>query len=317
MNIFEKLGQGLRKTRESIAGRLGGISGKKIDESFYEELEEILITSDIGYEVSLQIVSELRAKKLSDAGNLKDELKAIVTEKLTAGGAATIDIKGSPKVILVIGVNGAGKTTTIGKLSAKFKAEGKSVIIAAADTFRAAAIDQLAVWAERSGCEIVRRPEGSDPASVVYDALDTAKARKADILIIDTAGRLHNKKHLMDELAKIRKIIAEKSNTTAETLLVLDATTGQNAVNQARLFDETCDVTGIVLTKLDGTAKGGIVIPIVSELKIPVKFLGTGEKISDLDIFDAKAFAAGLFDGEINEVSNYEVIEDYDSSSDE
>jgi fused signal recognition particle receptor len=295
MNIFKKLGLGLKKTRESIAGKLSGLSGKKIDESFYDELEEILVTSDLGFETSTNIVSQLRKKKLSSTETLMSELKAIISDMLKSGGEADINYIGSPAIILVIGVNGAGKTTTIGKLASKLKAEGKKVIIAAADTFRAAAIDQLAVWAERSDCELIRRPEGSDPASVVYDALDTAKARKADVLIIDTAGRLHNKKHLMDELKKIRRIVADKTESATETLLVLDATTGQNAVNQAKLFNEACDVTGIVLTKLDGTAKGGIVIPIVADLKIPVKLIGTGEKIEDLDIFDPEAFAEALF----------------------
>jgi fused signal recognition particle receptor len=301
MNIFKKLGMGLRKTRESIADKLTGLTGKKIDDSFYDELEEILVTSDLGFETSTAIVSKLKKAKLSSTDTLMTELKAIISDMLESGGKADINMSGSPAVILVIGVNGAGKTTTIGKLASKLKAEGKKVIIAAADTFRAAAIDQLAVWAERSDCELIRRPEGSDPASVVYDALDTAKARKADVLIIDTAGRLHNKKHLMDELKKIRKIVADKTETDTETLLVLDATTGQNAVNQAKLFNEACDVTGIVLTKLDGTAKGGIVIPIVAELKIPVKLIGTGEKIEDLDIFDPEAFAKGLFDDSSNE----------------
>jgi fused signal recognition particle receptor len=297
MNIFKKLGLGLKKTRESIAGKLSGLAGKKIDDSFYDELEEILVTSDLGFETSINIVSKLKKAKLSSTDTLMTELKAIISDMLKSGGenGIAINFVGKPAVILVIGVNGAGKTTTIGKLASKLKAEGKKVIIAAADTFRAAAIDQLAVWAERSDCELIRRPEGSDPASVVYDALDTAKARKADVLIIDTAGRLHNKKHLMDELKKIRKIVADKTETDTETLLVLDATTGQNAVNQAKLFNEACDVTGIVLTKLDGTAKGGIVIPIVAELKIPVKLIGTGEQISDLDIFDPEAFAEALF----------------------
>jgi fused signal recognition particle receptor len=301
MNIFKKLGLGLKKTRENIAGKLSGIVGKKIDESFYDELEEILVTSDLGFETSTAIVSKLKKAKLSSTDSLMTELKAIISDMLKSGGEAAINYIGSPAVILVIGVNGAGKTTTIGKLAAKLKGEGKKVIIAAADTFRAAAIDQLAVWADRSDCELIRRPEGSDPASVVYDALDTAKARKADVLIIDTAGRLHNKKHLMDELKKIRRIVADKTESETETLLVLDATTGQNAVNQAKLFNEACDVTGIVLTKLDGTAKGGIVIPIVAELKIPVKLIGTGEQISDLDIFDPEAFAKGLFDDSSNE----------------
>jgi fused signal recognition particle receptor len=294
LNFFQKIGFGLRKTRDNINKKLNLLFGKKIDEAFFDELEELLITSDIGMKMSVEITSKLRKysgeNAVTDPDKTREELINIISETLY-----TENPEITAKVILVIGVNGAGKTTTIGKLSARLKAEHKRVIIAAADTFRAAAIEQLEVWAVRADCEIVSRPHGSDPASVVYDAIDVFKSRRADVLIIDTAGRLHNKKNLMDELAKIRRIIAEKVGDDTETLLVLDATTGQNAVSQARLFNEVCDVDGIVLTKLDGTAKGGIVIPISAELKIPVKYIGVGEQIDDLAPFDPRSFTEALF----------------------
>jgi fused signal recognition particle receptor len=294
LNFFQKIGFGLRKTRDNINKKLNLLFGKKIDEDFFDELEELLITSDIGMKMSVEIAAKLRRfsgeNAVTDPEKIREELINIISETLYSENSEI-----AAKVILVIGVNGAGKTTTIGKLSARLKAEKKRVIIAAADTFRAAAIEQLEVWAKRADCEIVTRPHGSDPASVVYDAIDVFKSRRADVHIIDTAGRLHNNKNLMDELAKIRRIIAEKVGDDTETLLVLDATTGQNAVSQARLFNEVCDVDGIVLTKLDGTAKGGIVIPISAELKIPVKFSGVGEQIDDLAPFDPRTFTEALF----------------------
>ncbi|MDR0987722.1 MAG: signal recognition particle-docking protein FtsY [Ruminococcus sp.] len=293
LNFFQKIGFGLKKTRDNINKKLNLLFGKKIDEAFFDELEELLITSDIGMKMSEEISTKLRRvageNAITDPLKIRTELVNIISGLFTENAPTTA------KIILVIGVNGAGKTTTIGKLSARLKADGKKVIIAAADTFRAAAIEQLEVWARRADCEIVTRKSGSDPASVVYDAIDVFKARRADVLIIDTAGRLHNKKNLMDELAKIRRIITERADSEVETLLVLDATTGQNAVSQAKLFNEACDVDGIVLTKLDGTAKGGIIIPISAELKIPVKYIGVGEQVEDLAPFDPVAFTEGLF----------------------
>ncbi|MDR0904037.1 MAG: signal recognition particle-docking protein FtsY [Ruminococcus sp.] len=301
LNFFQKIGFGLKKTRDNINKKLNLLFGKKIDEAFFDELEELLITSDIGMKMSEEISSKLRKiageNAITDPARIREELINIISEQITPETSEK-----TARIVLVIGVNGAGKTTTIGKLAARFKAEGKRIILAAADTFRAAAVEQLEIWAKRADVEIVTRPEGSDPASVVYDAIDIFKARHADVLIIDTAGRLHNKKNLMDELAKIRRIIADKTgNSDTETLLVLDATTGQNAVSQARLFNEACDVDGIILTKLDGTAKGGIIIPISAELKIPVKYIGVGEQIDDLTPFDARAFTEALFDTDSDE----------------
>jgi fused signal recognition particle receptor len=302
MNVFQKIGASLKKTREQFTKRLNALFSKKIDSDFFDNLEEILITSDIGMETSEFITETLRKRvreqKLETAETVRAELIAIIAGMLTDEIAVTEETTAKPQVILVIGVNGAGKTTTIGKLSKKYTAEGKRVIIAAADTFRAAAVEQIDIWAKRAGAELIKRPEGTDPASVVYDALEAMKAKHADVLIIDTAGRLHNKKPLMDELKKIRRIISDKGVENVETLLVLDATTGQNAVNQARLFNEVCGVTGIVLTKLDGTAKGGIIIPIVAELKIPVRYIGTGEQADDLSEFDPVAFTEGLFEND-------------------
>lgn len=296
-----KIREGLRKTKDGFVGKIEQIinSFTKIDEEFFDELEETLILSDIGAQTSAEICEELRARVkktgTTEPAEVKQLLKDIISEVLTGGNDLHLNSK--PAVIMVIGVNGAGKTTTIGKMAAKFKANGKKVIVAAADTFRAAAIDQLNVWTDRAGVEIVKHSEGSDPAAVVFDAISAAKARGADIVLCDTAGRLHNKKNLMEELKKIARIISrELPEACVETLLVLDATTGQNAVNQARLFNESADITGIVLTKLDGTAKGGIIIPIKNELNLPVKLVGVGEKIDDLQPFIPEAYVDALFE---------------------
>ncbi len=300
MGFFEKLKEGLKKTKDSFVSKVELLvnSFTKIDEDFFEELEETLILSDIGAETSSDICDKLRAEVkrtgATDPAEVTGLLKNIIADILS--GDHSLNMSTKPAVILVIGVNGAGKTTTIGKLSANLKKEGKKVIVAAADTFRAAAIEQLNVWTDRAGVEIVKHAEGSDPAAVVFDGCSAAKARNADVLIIDTAGRLHNKKNLMEELKKISRIVSQQLPESAlETLLVLDATTGQNAVNQARLFREVCEITGIVLTKLDGTAKGGIIIPIKNELDIPVKLVGVGEKIDDLQNFIPQDYAEILF----------------------
>ncbi|MGN0578653.1 MAG: signal recognition particle-docking protein FtsY, partial [Ruminiclostridium sp.] len=293
-------------TRDSLASKVEILvnSFTKIDEDFFEKLEETLILSDIGAVTSSRICEKLRAevkrRGVSDTAGVKAALKEIISEMLSGDNRLNLSTK--PSVILVIGVNGAGKTTTIGKLAANLKSEGKKVLVAAADTFRAAAIDQLNVWTDRAGVDIVKHAEGSDPAAVVFDGCSAAKARNADVLIIDTAGRLHNKKNLMDELKKISGIIKRQlPESSVETLLVLDATTGQNAVNQAKLFSEVCEITGIVLTKLDGTAKGGIIIPIKDELGIPVKLVGVGEKIDDLQNFVPQDYAEILFSDEETE----------------
>lgn len=319
MNIFSKIAEGVRKTKDSMMSKIGALFGahKQLDDDFFDELEEVLITCDIGVETSLSIVEKLRAsvkaKKLTTPDETKAELKNIIEEML--GEDKKIDTSTTPSVILVIGVNGAGKTTTIGKLAAKYKNDGKKVLVAAADTFRAAAIEQLQIWTERAGVDIVKHAEGSDPAAVVFDAVTAAKARGTDVLICDTAGRLHNKKNLMDELRKISRIIHEQGEgCSLETLLVLDATTGQNAVNQAKLFSEVADITGIVLTKLDGTAKGGIIISIHNELGIPVKLVGVGEKLDDLQEFNAHDFAEALFDNETDFDYNYERLTDEEAS---
>lgn len=299
--LFEKLKSGLKKTKDGFLGKLELLvnSFTKIDEDFFEELEETLILSDIGAETSCDICDRLRAEVkrtgTTDPAEVKQLLKGIISEMLTGENELKLDT--SPAVIMVIGVNGAGKTTTIGKLAANLKAQGKRVIVAAADTFRAAAIDQLNVWTDRAGVEIVKHSEGSDPAAVVFDAISAAKARGADVVLCDTAGRLHNKKNLMEELKKIARVInRELPEASIETLLVLDATTGQNAVNQAKLFSETAEITGIALTKLDGTAKGGIIIPIKNELGIPVKLVGVGEKIDDLQPFVPADYVNALFE---------------------
>ena len=301
MGLFEKLKAGLKKTKDSMMGKIERLlnSFTKIDEDLFEELEETLIMSDIGVSTSEKICDELRkqvkAKGVTDPLEVKDLLKEIIGDML--GDEVPLDLSTVPSVILVIGVNGVGKTTTIGKLANQLHNEGKKVIVAAADTFRAAAIDQLEVWTERAGVEIIKHNEGSDPASVVFDALTAAKARNADVVICDTAGRLHNKKNLMQELSKISRIVHQKAEGCAlEVLLALDATTGQNAVNQARQFNEACDITGIILTKLDGTAKGGIIISITEELQVPVKLVTVGEKIDDIQPFNTKDFVEALFE---------------------
>jgi len=324
MGIFSKIAAGLRKTKDSFLGRLKRIfnSFTKIDEELFEELEEAMIMSDIGVETSEEICDRLRKKikerGITDPNEIMELIQEVIGEIM--GDDTGLDLTQSPAVIMVIGVNGAGKTTTIGKLCYQFKNEGKKVLVAAADTFRAAAIDQLEVWTQRAGVEIVKHAEGSDPGAVVYDALEAAKARECDVVIIDTAGRLHNKKNLMDELAKINRIIDNKAGECSrEVLLVLDATTGQNAVNQAKLFSETAPITGIVLTKLDGTAKGGIVISIKNELGIPVKLIGVGEQIDDLQPFDSRTFVQALFsDNDFeDEEDTEEEVEDTESEGNE
>lgn len=300
MGFFSKIGEGLRKTRESLMGTVNSLlhSFTKIDEDLFEELEEVLITGDVGVATAQSICAQLRGKVkergITDPAAIRSLLRETVAELLRGGQELTLNTK--PSVILVIGVNGVGKTTTIGKMAARFQKEGKKVILGAADTFRAAAIEQLEIWADRAGTEIVKHSQGADPAAVVFDTLAAAKARGADVAICDTAGRLHNKKNLMDELSKISRVIdRELPGADREILLVLDATTGQNAVNQVREFREAAGITGIVLTKLDGTARGGVVLTIREELNVPVKFIGVGEGIDDLQPFDPDEFADGLF----------------------
>ena len=299
--FFAKIKMGLSKTRDSILNGVEQVlsSFTKIDEELFEELEESLIMSDIGVETSIYIIGKVReivkAERIKEVSEVKDLIVRVISEILEEE-TEEFSLK-SPSVILIIGVNGVGKTTTIGKLANNYKNEGKKVILAAGDTFRAAAIDQLQVWGDRSGIDVIKHQEGSDPAAVVFDAIQAGKARGADLLICDTAGRLHNKKNLMEELKKIARIVnRENPDAQIETLLVLDATTGQNALQQAKLFSEVADITGIVLTKLDGTAKGGVVIAIKNELKIPVRFIGVGEGIEDLRPFDAKEFSKALFE---------------------
>lgn len=301
MGIFKKINFGLTKTRNKMAGAIDDMldSFDEITDDLYTELEEILVMGDVGVTTAVEITERLRDEaakgKIKDANEIRQKIKEIVAEMLDGGedmGLITV-----PSIILVIGVNGVGKTTTIGKMAAMYKAQGKSVVLGAADTFRAAAIDQLQIWADRSGVEIIKHKEGADPAAVVFDTINAAKARDHEIIIIDTAGRLHNKKNLMDELNKIYRVIdRELPYSDREVLLVLDATTGQNAVNQAREFKSVADITGIVLTKLDGTARGGVVLAIKNELDIAVKFVGVGEQIDDLQPFKPLAFADGLFD---------------------
>jgi len=298
-NLFNKLKEGLAKTRDGLTDKINEALNLAvtIDEDLYEELEEILIMSDIGMDTTVDIIERLRSKirkeKINDPQEVKPALKEVIRDILLEG--AYEDEEKEKKVMLVIGVNGVGKTTSIGKLAAKNKEEGKKVLLAAADTFRAAAIDQLEVWSSRAGVDIVKHQEGSDPAAVIFDAIEASKARNVDLLICDTAGRLHNKKNLMNELEKINRIIdRELQGYRKETLLVLDATTGQNAVIQAKQFMEACPIDGIVLTKLDGTAKGGVVLSIKQSLNIPVRYIGVGEGIDDLQKFDAEGFAEAL-----------------------
>ena len=301
MGFFDKLKQGLFKTKNAIIGKIDSLIKRftKVDEELFEELEELLISADIGVNTTEEILDELRDTVKEKRTKEPEEVKAQLFEilKRMIGDHEPLNLSTTPSVILVIGVNGVGKTTSIGKIAAELKSEKKKVVVAAADTFRAAAAEQLTIWCERAGVDIIKQGAGADPASVVYDAINAAKSRSADVLIIDTAGRLHNKKNLMDELAKIDRVInRELPNSAKEVLLVLDATTGQNAVHQAKEFKEASKITGLILTKLDGTAKGGIIISIRKELDIPVKFIGVGEKIDDMKHFDAKEFASALFE---------------------
>lgn len=303
MGFFKKIAEGLKKTRESMGQKMDALFNAftKIDEELFEELEEALILSDVGAVTSAEICEKLRARVkqegAADPARVRELLRDVIAEMLEGGEELHIGTK--PSVLLIIGVNGVGKTTTIGKLAANLKADGKKVILAAADTFRAAAIEQLEIWADRAGVELIKHGEGADPAAVVFDAIAAGKARGADVIICDTAGRLHNKKNLMDELSKISRVISrEAPDCDTEVLLVLDATTGQNALNQARQFREAAGITGIILTKLDGTARGGVVIGIKQELDVPVKYIGVGEQIDDLRPFDPTAFANALFSGE-------------------
>ncbi len=302
MGLFDKLKSSLAATKDAVSSRFDDVikAFKSVDEELFEELEEALIMADLGVNTSCEIIERLRIsakeKKITESEELKSELKCILAEILSEGDN-TVSLVGSPAVVMVIGVNGVGKTTSIGKLAHLYKTMGKKVVIAAADTFRAAAIEQLEVWADRADAEIVKQQEGSDPAAVIYDAISAAKKRGADVLLCDTAGRLHNKKNLMEELKKIYRIIdKELPNSSKEVLLVLDATTGQNAVYQAQQFKEAADITGIILTKLDGTAKGGIVFAIKNEYNIPVKLIGLGEGIDDMGEFDPTAFVDAIFE---------------------
>ncbi|MFI3209811.1 MAG: signal recognition particle-docking protein FtsY [Peptostreptococcaceae bacterium] len=301
ISLFEKLKEGLNKTKKGITDKIDNVlkAYTKVDEDLLEELEEILITSDVGVNTTMHIIEVLRDKiktdKIKEPAQVKTELKIII-EELLVDENSKLTIETSPTIIIMVGVNGVGKTTTIGKLSKKFKDENKKVLVAAGDTFRAAAIEQLEVWTKRSGVDIIKHQEGADPGAVVFDAIKASKARNIDVLICDTAGRLHNKSNLMNELSKIFKIIdREFSGAKKEVLLVVDATTGQNAVSQAKSFKEVCDLTGIVLTKLDGTAKGGVVLAVKNEVNVPLKLIGVGERVEDLQDFDAKNFVDALF----------------------
>ena len=303
MGLFDKLKAGLTKTRDAFADKVSDVFKVfvKVDEELFEELEEALISADIGVETSMYIIEQLRDRvkknRITDGNEVKEELKKIIAEIMSDTDNESVLEDGKLNIILIIGVNGVGKTTTIGKLAAKYKSQGKRVVLAAADTFRAAAIDQLDIWAKRVDCKIIKHEEGSDPGAVVFDAVNAAKASKADVLICDTAGRLHNKKNLMDELNKISRVIErEAPNAKKQVFLVLDATTGQNAISQAKLFSQSAQVDAIVLTKLDGTAKGGVVIGILKEQDIPVRYIGIGEAVDDLQDFSAEEFANALFD---------------------
>ena len=303
MAFFSKLRESLSKTKNSINDKIENVmkTFSSVDDDLFDELEEALITADLGVNTSMDIIEKLRdaaaEKHIKNSMDLKAELAAILEGILTEGSSSKLDIRGLPAVIMVIGVNGVGKTTSIGKLAAMYKKQGKNVVIAAADTFRAAAIEQLEIWAERADVRIIKQQEGSDPAAVIYDAINACKGKYVDVLLCDTAGRLHNKKNLMQELKKIYKILdRELPMSGKEVLLVLDATTGQNAVMQAKEFKEAADITGIILTKLDGTAKGGITFAIKNEYDIPVKLVGVGEGIDDIEPFDAKEFVGGIID---------------------
>lgn len=296
MGFFDKLKQGLGKTRESLNEKINGVfsSFRKVDEELLEELEEVLIMSDIGVDTSFSIIQQLREKikkeNITEEIEVRKALKQIMQEILDVE-KPELNLSSKPSVILVVGVNGVGKTTSIGKIANRLKKDGKKVVLAAADTFRAAAVEQLEIWAKRADVDIVKKEEGADPAAVVFDAINYAKQKNTDVLICDTAGRLHNKQYLMDELSKINKVIEkELPDAAKEVLLVLDGTTGQNAIMQVKAFKETVDLTGLVLTKLDGTAKGGVVLGIVQENKIPVKFIGVGEKIDDMEVFNSQEF---------------------------
>ena len=300
MGFFDKLKSGLGKTKQSINDKINDVFAnfRKVDEELLEELEEALIMSDIGAQTSIKIIGELRNRikkeKIEDEDAVRKALREEMAKLLDVGDA-NLKLDTTPSVILVVGVNGVGKTTSIGKIANNLRKSGKKVVIAAADTFRAAAVEQIEIWADRAECELVKRPEGTDPASVVFDAIQIVKERQADVLICDTAGRLHNKKNLMDELGKINKVInKELPESSKEVLLVLDGTTGQNAIMQVKAFKETTDITGIVLTKLDGTAKGGVVIGIVDENKIPVKYNGVGEQIDDMEVFNPEHFLEAI-----------------------
>ena len=300
MGFFDKLKNGLNKTKKSFDEKINTVfsSFRKVDEDFLEELEEILIMSDIGMDTSIKIINNLRGRikkeKIEDEEDVKKALREEM-QKILEVTDVSLHLNTKPSVILVVGVNGVGKTTSIGKIANRLAKDGKKVVVAAADTFRAAAVEQLEIWAKRSGADIVKREEGVDPASVVYDAIKITREKDADVLIVDTAGRLHNKKYLMDELNKIQKVInKEMSEADKEVLLVIDGTTGQNAISQVKAFKEEADITGLVLTKLDGTAKGGVVIGIVEENKIPVKFIGVGEQIDDMEIFNAEDFVKAI-----------------------
>lgn len=300
MGFFEKLKNGMNKTKSSFDEKINNVfkSFRKVDEDFLEELEEILIMSDIGVDTSVKIINNLRTKIKKEKIQDEEDVKKALREEMQAildGNDISLHLNTKPSVILVVGVNGVGKTTSIGKIANRLAKDGKKVVVAAADTFRAAAVEQLEIWANRSGADIVKREEGVDPASVVYDAMKITKEKQADVLIVDTAGRLHNKKYLMDELNKIQKVInKEMPESDKEVLLVIDGTTGQNAIQQVKAFKQEADITGLVLTKLDGTAKGGVVIGIVEENKIPVKFIGIGEQIDDMEIFNSEDFVKAI-----------------------
>ena len=300
MGFFDKLKKGLSKTKNSFEEKINNVFStfRKVDEDLLDELEEVLIMSDVGVETSTKIINNLRDRikkqKLEDIEDVKQALREEIKEILDSVDNS-LHLETKPSVILVVGVNGVGKTTSIGKIANRLKQDGKKVVVAAADTFRAAAVEQLEIWAKRADCDIVKREEGVDPASVVYDAIKVTREKNADVLICDTAGRLHNKKYIIDELVKIKKVIdKEHPDASKEILMVLDATTGQNAISQVKAFKETVDITGLILTKLDGTAKGGVVIGIVEENKMPVKFIGIGERIDDMEIFNSEDFVKAL-----------------------